>query len=354
MTATPDPVGTAGSTRPEVSVVLPVHRAEGVVAGAMRRVLAMEGVELELIVVDDASDDATAGVAEAVAAEEPRARVLRRAERGGATRARATGIEAARGELVWQVDVDDDWDPGLLAVLVTALRSADADVAVGRAERIERNGRRTPMEGVDEVTVLSPDDVAVAVLDGTVRGYLWNKVFRRELLGPIEREPLSSQDDFLVVLDALGRARRVVLVPDVLYRYQEQSGSISNSSLLRLGNTATCHEAAVARFGTPEVRRRQPDLVDHFTCWFLLVPVLTTPVHQGWPADRRREVRRRWGRELRWRHVRATLRRDRRRGAQAAALWALGPLFGPVYRSVGRVVGFSIQPASRSAARSSS
>lgn len=354
MTTVPDPIGPAGGARPEVSVVLPVHRAERVVAGTMRRVLAMDGVDLELVVVDDASDDATAAVAESVAGEDRRARVLRRTERGGATRARATGIEAARGELIWQVDVDDDWDPSLLAVLVTALRSVDADVAVCRAERVERNGRRTPMEGAHDVTVLSGDEVAVAVLEGTVRGYLWNKLFRRELLGPIDREPLSSQDDFLVVLDALSRARRVVLVPDVLYRYQEQSGSISNSSLLRLDNTETCHDAAVARFGTPEVRRRHPDLVDHFTCWFLLVPVLTTPVHQGWPSIERHEVRRRWGRALHWRHVRATLRRDRRRGVQAAALWALGPLFGPVYRSVGRLLGFSIQPAARSNVRSSS
>jgi glycosyltransferase involved in cell wall biosynthesis len=328
---------------PIVSVIIPAYRAAAHVADAVAAVRASSFEDFELIVVDDASDDGTAEAARRACGDDPRCRVLERSANGGSTAARRSGIEAAIGTYVWQVDVDDQWSSEALGRFVEAARMTEADVVVARARRVERNGRTAVMEGVDQTTVVEHAGLARLVLEGTLRGYLWNKLFRRDLLDTTDRPALTSQDDHLVVLSALERTRRVTLIPDVLYTYHDTPGSISDSAMLQLDNVAVTWDATVAWADRVGPSPAPQDLVDFFTVWYLLVPVLTTPVHQGWPADRVRSVRRRFAPQLTWAMVRTTCRRDRRRGLHAAGLKMLGPAFGPVYRVIGRMVGFSIR-----------
>ena len=97
--------------QPLVSVVLPTHdradRVGAAVASAQRQT--WEG--LELVVVDDASTDATPGVLEGLAAGDDRVRVLRNDRALGPAGARNTGLDAASGDVVAFLDDDDEWAP---------------------------------------------------------------------------------------------------------------------------------------------------------------------------------------------------------------------------------------------------
>jgi glycosyltransferase involved in cell wall biosynthesis len=65
----------AGEAAPAVSVLVPARNEEATLGGALAAILASRGVELEVIVLDDASEDATAEVAAGLAAGDPRLRV---------------------------------------------------------------------------------------------------------------------------------------------------------------------------------------------------------------------------------------------------------------------------------------
>jgi len=91
-----------------ISVVIAVYNGEAYVADAIRSVLAQAGVELELIVVDDGSTDATPGITRGFS--DPRLTVLRQENRGVAA-ARNAGIARARGEFIAFLDADDVWLP---------------------------------------------------------------------------------------------------------------------------------------------------------------------------------------------------------------------------------------------------
>ena len=78
----------------------------------------------EIIVVDDASSDATAAVAASFADRD--VRYLRRPVQGGAGAARNSGIVAATGEYLAFLDADDRWPAGRLGLLVAALQGAPA------------------------------------------------------------------------------------------------------------------------------------------------------------------------------------------------------------------------------------
>jgi hypothetical protein len=71
----PPPVPTAGS-RPQVSVLVPARNEETAIGRLCRDVLVSEGVDLELVILDDASTDRTAEIVSRIAAEDPRVRLV--------------------------------------------------------------------------------------------------------------------------------------------------------------------------------------------------------------------------------------------------------------------------------------
>ena len=118
---------------PDISVVLPAFNRVGTIRAAIDSVLSQQGPALELIVVDDASTDATAQVV--AGHPDPRIRLIRLPENRGVSAARNAGIAAARADWVAFQDSDDLWLPGKLAAQIAAARPGD--VAVYCALRIE-------------------------------------------------------------------------------------------------------------------------------------------------------------------------------------------------------------------------
>jgi glycosyltransferase involved in cell wall biosynthesis len=105
---------------PHVSVVIPVFNAAPLIGSALRSVFAQTFRNLEVIVVDDGSDDREQLVA-ALAEFAERIQYIRQPN-GGPARARNTGVAHAAGELVAFLDADDEWLPEKLARQVAYFR----------------------------------------------------------------------------------------------------------------------------------------------------------------------------------------------------------------------------------------
>lgn len=82
--------------------------------------------EWEILLVDDGSTDDTASIAQRISAAEPRVKLLRHPANRGYGRAIATGFGAARNELVFYTDADNQFDIRELAGMVPLTRTADA------------------------------------------------------------------------------------------------------------------------------------------------------------------------------------------------------------------------------------
>ena len=101
------------STTPSISVIIPTHNRAETLGRALDGVLAQTLAPMEVIVVDDASNDGTAAMVRAM--QDPRIRLIRHDVNRGAGAARNTGVAAARGELIAFQDSDDDWMSSKLA-----------------------------------------------------------------------------------------------------------------------------------------------------------------------------------------------------------------------------------------------
>jgi hypothetical protein len=108
-----------------VSVVVPAWNAERTLAETLRSVAAQSHRDIEILIVDDGSTDATAAIAEEFCAAETRARLISKPN-GGVASARNRGISESKGEWVAPVDADDLWHPATIEMLLEAARSAPA------------------------------------------------------------------------------------------------------------------------------------------------------------------------------------------------------------------------------------
>ena len=89
-------VGGAGIT---LSVIVPAYRAEKTILRAINSILLWPGDDMEVIVIDDGSDDYTAGIVREVTKVDARVRLLQQSN-AGRSAARNAGFCAARGEWV--------------------------------------------------------------------------------------------------------------------------------------------------------------------------------------------------------------------------------------------------------------
>jgi GT2 family glycosyltransferase len=116
------------SPAPEVSIVVVNHDTRDLLARCLESVHAQEGVQVETIVVDNASGD---GSADLVAERFPEVQLVRLSDNAGFARANNVAFDRCRGELVLLLNSDAFLAPGALAELVEGARRHPGAAAVG-------------------------------------------------------------------------------------------------------------------------------------------------------------------------------------------------------------------------------
>lgn len=159
----------------EISVIIPTHNRWHLLRRTLAGAIAQEGVDHEVVVVDDGSSD---GTSERLAElGEPRLRVFRHERGKGVAHARNRGIEEARGEWVAFLDDDDLWAPDKLRAQLGAARAVGAPFAYAGAIVVDEH-----LEVVDVQRAPAADDVLADVLAWqAVPGGCSNPIARTEL-----------------------------------------------------------------------------------------------------------------------------------------------------------------------------
>ncbi len=230
-----------------VTVVMPVHNAAAYVEAAVRSALASDLRELEVIVVDDGSQDHSASIVAAIA--DPRLTLLRMPASGGPSRPRNVGVAHARGEYIAFLDSDDVLKSDKLSATVSALdRRPQACLAFTDFESIDEQGEllhksvlREYMAWTTLTSGTAEDDWHIVPQAALARALVYENfigtsgvVLRKQLLADVGGfdESLSYSEDrdlwFRIAhrCDALFSSR-------VGHSYRLRPGSLSNSSQMR-------------------------------------------------------------------------------------------------------------------------
>ncbi len=111
----------------KASIVIPTYNAAAFVSKAIGSVQRQDLGDLEIILVDDGSTDATVPVMEKLAEADPRIRLLRLPDNQGPAAARNAGFQAACGEWIAVLDADDSWKPERLSSLIPIAEQWNVD-----------------------------------------------------------------------------------------------------------------------------------------------------------------------------------------------------------------------------------
>ena len=167
-----------------VTVAMPAHNAGEFIAAAIESVLSQQGVDVELVVVDDGSTDDTADVAARYAGRG--VTLLRNTSRRGIGFCHNLIIANSSAPLIAHVDADDRILPGALAKLARAVL---ADERIGQAY--------CDFYNIDRDGTASPESIEA-----------WRKFFARPRAAPIDQQ--RQLVVFGMVVSALRTYRRTV------------------------------------------------------------------------------------------------------------------------------------------------
>ena len=120
---------------PQISVIVPVFNCEAMLADALASIFGQQGVEMEVIVIDDGSTDSSAAIAQNASGPVR----YRYQSNSGPAAARNTGLSMARGEFIAFLDADDLWPPGKLKEALDRLNKPPGpDVVIAACRFLSR------------------------------------------------------------------------------------------------------------------------------------------------------------------------------------------------------------------------
>ncbi len=214
---------------PLVSVIIPAFNAEQYLVSALSSVDLQTYPNLEAVVVNDGSSDATKYIAETYAPAHMTVSVFSQMN-AGVSAARNAGIEKARGEYVMFLDADDELPPDAVLHLMDCILRRGADIAVGKLkETTDIEGERRP-DAPYSVMLWEGTEALEASLRDDPAGYsACGKVFSKEAIGK-KRFPVGKtfhEDSFFCFTCFLNQPA-VAVIDEIVYYYRINPESASN------------------------------------------------------------------------------------------------------------------------------
>lgn len=223
----------------KVSVIMPIYNAYDYLRPAMDSVLGQTLREIELICIDDGSNDGSFDLIREYQKSDSRIRVVTEANAGPSV-ARNNGLRRARGEYIAFLDADDFFEPEMLEKLYRLASAEKLDIAIGRYDLyVNRKAIFRPNIGSDHGEiyeggrVTSGGEYPNEILSSTT-GYLWNKIFRRRFIEEINLTfpgEIRVFEDVYFTVSALALAERIAKCPEILVHHRVYSEQARNKMM---------------------------------------------------------------------------------------------------------------------------
>lgn len=219
---------------PMVSIIVPVYNAEKTLRRCIESILNQQYSNLEILLIDDGSTDASGGLCDEYAAKDPRVRVVHQPN-SGVSNTRNLALELAKGFYIQFLDSDDWITSDATHSLVRAAEAQQCDLVIADFYRVV--GKRLSHKGdIQKDTVLSREEFAAHMMEDPADfyyGVLWNKLYRREIIEQhhLRMAPdISWCEDFMFNLEYIRYAERFYALQVPIYYYVKTKGSLVSQS----------------------------------------------------------------------------------------------------------------------------
>lgn len=223
-----------------VSIVVPVYNAQPDLPKCLDSLIHQSHSELQIILVNDGSTDASGKICDEYAQQDSRIEVIHKAN-GGVSSARNAGLERIKGDYLLFADADDWLAENMVEVLLQTIDQDSTIDAVFCGFSIVDESGQTTIQTIspqpENMVQVVDRNTGVAEIFGVYITMPWNKFFRlpKEQKLPRFDETISLGEDELWEIETLKQARQIALIGDPLYYYREKSSSLSRDQKLSPG-----------------------------------------------------------------------------------------------------------------------
>lgn len=213
---------------PLLSVIVPVYRVERYLSRCIKSIINQTYKNLEIILVDDGSDDMCTTICDRYALKDRRIKVIHK-QNGGLSSARNKGLDIATGELVTFVDSDDYIEKTMYEEMINKMIQFNCNIACcGRY--IKSANSETRLLDLDKVRVFTSEQaLSELLIKGCIDEASWDKIYSKCLFDDI-RFPEGEINEDLVVMPLLfSKAKMIIHVAKCFYYYWQTPDGITKT-----------------------------------------------------------------------------------------------------------------------------
>ncbi|MDE6183848.1 MAG: glycosyltransferase [Lachnospiraceae bacterium] len=216
-----------------ISVIVTAYNIERYLPRCMESLLAQTYSPMEIILVDDGSDDGTSSLCDRYARENDQVHVIHK-ENGGPSAARNAGLAVAKGDYIGYVDGDDQVEADMYENMLGACLRTGAQIAICAYAEVGEGAEECHPSG--RVLELSREQTLELYISGDPQYHIyhsvWSKLFERKVIENLRFPEGRKSEDIMYTTWALTRASKCVFLDTPYYRYTvDRRGSIMNSQL---------------------------------------------------------------------------------------------------------------------------
>ncbi len=215
---------------PLISVIVPVYNVEKYIRKCLDSIINQSYKNLEIIVINDGSTDASGQICDDYAKKDSRVKVIHQKNKG-LSNARNTGINHASGAYITFADSDDWMEPEMYQVLYKNLIDHQADISICGSKNVSRNSEKIRNRRPKIIKYTQAEYVKKYLKIGSqsCEYYVWNKLYKKELITDDQYPANLTSEDVLGTYKAILRAKTVTVTTQPLYHYRQNDGSITSS-----------------------------------------------------------------------------------------------------------------------------
>ncbi len=213
-----------------ISIIVPVFNVEKYLKKCVISLIAQTYENLEIILVDDGSDDNSPKICECLAKEDSRIIVIHQSN-SGVSAARNVGFEAARGEFIAFVDGDDYISPYMIESLYDRIVADQSDLAICGYKKVNEEGHELSTATIPDMVVSGTQAIKMHYRDTAgIMVLPWDKLYHRKLFNDI-RFPVGKRcEDEAVFYLFLDLCERVSILAEPYYYYIQHKDSFMGRS----------------------------------------------------------------------------------------------------------------------------
>ena len=207
-----------------VSIVVPVYNVEKYLRECIDSILSQTYKKLEIILVDDGSTDESGKICDEYVKKDSRIKAIHK-ENGGLSSARNTGLDIATGKYISFIDSDDYVTENFIEKMYNALQENKAEMAQCLFTKDKFESVKMQIEVLDsEQAIEYWNDIQYHNFFVIACNKLYNLKLFENLRFPLGK---ISEDAF-TTYKVFDKAKKIVIIPDILYYYRSTPDSITN------------------------------------------------------------------------------------------------------------------------------